>query len=177
MRWARWLLVMLAVCAAAGSRAAAEINWQEAVGRLAQERSQAETCVVLLKRYGDAEAVARGALVYGDAKAEYDGVIAKLDAALAGSGRPESLPDLEAQLRRGFDKRATFCRSVQLYLSPSSIGTKGVVEELVSGTAAPLMDALTSIWARRRDEDALLRETIRTQLEAMTWPPYASVSP
>jgi hypothetical protein len=146
-------------------------------GRLAQERSQAEICVVLLKRYGDAEAVARGALAYGDAKAEYDGVIAKLDAALDGNGRPESLPDLEAQLRRGFDKRAAFCKSVQPYLSPSSIGTKGVVEELVSGTAAPLVDAVRSIWGRTRVDNALQRQTIRTQLKAMTWPSYASVSP
>jgi hypothetical protein len=172
MSWARWLLVMLAVCAAAGSRAA-EIGWQEAVARLEQERTHAEICVVLLKRYGDAEAVARGALAYGDAKAEYDGVIAKLDAALVRNDRAESLPDLEAQVRRGFDKRAAFCKSVQPYLSPSSAGTKGVAEELVGGTAAPLVDAVTSIRGRTR-YDALERQTIRTQLEATTWPSYAS---
>jgi hypothetical protein len=175
MSWARSLLVLLAVCAAGSS--AADVGWQEAVARLAQERSRAETCVVLLKKYGDVDAINRGALAYGEAKAEYDGIVAGLEAALARSDRPESLPDMEAQLQRAFDKRAAFCKSVQPFLSPSSVGTKGVAEEMVSGRPAPLVEALKSIWTRRRDDDTLLRNTIRVQLEATLWPPYASVSP
>jgi hypothetical protein len=47
-----------------------EINWQEAVARLARERTLAETCAAMLKKYGDTAAVDRGSLAYGEAKAE-----------------------------------------------------------------------------------------------------------
>jgi hypothetical protein len=38
MRWTWWLPVLIVLCTAVGSRAA-EIGWQEAVARLAQERT------------------------------------------------------------------------------------------------------------------------------------------
>ncbi len=41
-----------------------------------------------LKKYGDAAAKDRGALAYGEAKAEYDAVIAGLVVALAESEQP-----------------------------------------------------------------------------------------
>ena len=83
------LIGLCGVLAAAGtSLHAEEINWQEAVARLAQERTQAETCARVLKKYGSAEAVARGTLAYGEAKAEYDGIIAGLTVALARKERP-----------------------------------------------------------------------------------------
>jgi len=66
---------------------------------------------------GDAAAIDRGALAYGEAKAEYDGIIAGLTVALAQKGTPASLPDIEARLRRGFAKREAFCRSVLALLS------------------------------------------------------------
>ena len=78
---------------------------QEAVACLARERTVAETCAALLKKRGDAKAIDRGALAYGEAKAEYDGIIAGLIIALAQKGAPASLPDIEARLRRGFAKR------------------------------------------------------------------------
>src|SRR5271165_2844233 len=113
MRRARWLLALMVMGAASGSLAAEQIGWQEAVARLAQERTLAVTCAGLLKKYGDAGAVDRGALAYADAKAEYDGIIAGLDVALASRDRPASLPDLETRLWHGFDKRETFCKSVE----------------------------------------------------------------
>jgi hypothetical protein len=39
--------------------------------------------VALLKKHGDAAAIAGGALAYGEVKAEYDGIIAGLIVALA----------------------------------------------------------------------------------------------
>ena len=108
------------------------INWQEAVARLAQERTQAETCARLLKKYGDAAAIDRGSLTYGEAKAEYDGIIAGLGVALARKEKPASLPDLEDRLRRGFDEREVFCKSAQA-LVPARTGETGVVGEIVRG--------------------------------------------
>jgi hypothetical protein len=177
---ARSLLPLLAaVCLVAPAVQAADINWQEAVARLTQEKDKAETCVRLLKRHGDPAAIERGEQAYDEAKAEYDGVIKGLTVALASRGQPGSLPDLEERLQRGFDKRQAFCKSVQPLVPPSLSGQKGILEEIVSGVAKPLIEAIVEIWKKRMDNDALTRGTIQTQLEAALWPSFdkASSSP
>jgi hypothetical protein len=170
------LLVSLAIAVAATSLRAQEINWQEAVAQLAQERTRAETCVGWLKRYGDAAAKERGALAYGDAKAEYDAVIAGLVVALARKAQPASLPDLQARLQRGFALREAFCTSVQRLVPPNS-GQKGPITDVVTGVAKPVIDAVVAIWSRVRDDDALMRKTIQTQLEATSWLAFDKVAP
>jgi hypothetical protein len=172
----RWLLVVALVVAGTALRAQ-EINWQEAVARLAQERTQAETCVRLLKKYGDAAGVDRGALTYGEAKAEYDGIVAGLIVALAQKQQPASLADLQARLQRGFDKREAFCRSVQPLIPAPKPGEKGIIDEIVSGAIGPVIQAVQAIYMRAKDENALTRATIQTQLEATSWPAFAAVAP
>jgi hypothetical protein len=156
------------------------ISWQEAVARLAQERTRAETCARLLKKYGSTAAVDRGALAYGEAKAEYDGIIAGLTVALAQKETPYSLTDLETRLQRGFAKREAFCESVK-DLVPSLIGEKGIIDEIVAGAVKgvvdPLIQAIQAIWMRHKDDSALTRMTIQTQLEATAWPEFAAVAP
>jgi hypothetical protein len=151
------------------------LSWQEAVARLARERTAAETCAAVLKQYGDAAAIARGTLAYGEAKAEYDGIIAGLIVALARKAAPASLPDLKAQLRSAFKKRAAFCQSVRLLAPAQGTGKKGIIEDVVKGAVGPLLTALEAIWRRVRDDDALMRKTIETQLEAAVWPAFAQV--
>jgi hypothetical protein len=48
----------------------ATISWPEAVAQLAGERAKAETCVALMKRYGDDAQIARAQLTYTNAKAD-----------------------------------------------------------------------------------------------------------
>ena len=176
VRLRRWLLMLLILGVAGAPLHAQEINWQEAVARLARERTLAETCVALLKKYGNDAARDRGSLAYSQAKAEYDGVIGGLVVALARKGQPESLPDLQAQLQRGFELRDAFCRSVQPLLPPSS-GQKGPIADIVEGAVKPVIDAVVAIWSRTRDDDALMRKTIQTQLEATSWPAFDKVAP
>ena len=38
-----------------------------------------------------------------------------------------------------------------------------------------LLDAIKSIWFRVRDDNALMRKTIETQLSATRWPDFATV--
>jgi hypothetical protein len=85
MRRALWLTALIVGCSAAWAAAAQDIGWQEAVARLKEERTLAETCVALLKKHGHGNvgAIERGQLAYADAKAEYDAIIAGLDVALA----------------------------------------------------------------------------------------------
>jgi hypothetical protein len=172
----RQLLLLLILSTAGTPLHAQEVNWQEAVARLARERTLAETCVALLKKYGDAAARDRGSLAYGQAKAEYDGVIGGLTVALASKGQPGSLPDLQAQLQRGFEEREAFCRSVQPLLPPPPSGQKGPIADIVGGAVKPVIDALVAIWSRTRDDDALMRKTIQTQLEATSWPAFDKVA-
>jgi hypothetical protein len=153
------------------------IDWQEAVARLARERTVAETCAALLKKHGDAAAIARGALAYGEAKAEFDGIIAGLIVALARKAAPTSLPDLETRLRRAFEKREAFCQSIKLLVPAPIAGERGITEDILKGTIGPLIDAIKAIWLRIRDDNALMRKTIETQLEATVWPNFASVAP
>jgi hypothetical protein len=179
MRRALWLTPMIVVCSAVWAASAQDIGWQEAVARLAQERTLAETCVALLKEHGkkNAGAIDRGRLAYDDAKAEYDAVVAGLDVALARNDQPASLPDLEARLRRGFDKRQGFCATVERLVPPPPKGVKSPFTDIAGGAVGPVVDALKAIWLRTRDDNALMRKTIETQLEDTKWPSFASVSP
>jgi hypothetical protein len=172
----RWLLVTMLVVCTVSPVLAADIGWQEAVARLAYERTRGETCVKALKAYGDAAAIKRGEIAYNEAKADYDGIIGGLTIALARKAEPASIPDLEARTQRGFEEREAFCKSVQP-LVPSSAGQKGVIEDIVSGAVGPVIDAVKAIWIRVKDDNALMRKTIETQLEATKWPAFASISP
>ena len=155
---------------------AQDINWQEAVASLARERTHAETCASVLKKYGDPAAKDRGSVDYGEAKAEYDGIIAGLSVALARKEQPASLSDLQGRLQRGFEKREAFCQSA-LSLMPEGKGEKGPIEEIVSGAIGPLIQAVQAIYFRAKDDNLLTRKTIQTQLEATSWPAFASISP
>jgi hypothetical protein len=156
------------------------IGWQEAIARLAAERTRAETCAALLKKHGDAAAQSRGERAYGEAKAEVDGVVAGLVVALAQGAEPASLPELEAKLRRGVAAREAFCAEVAP-LVPDRTGEKGVIADLVSGAVGPVVEAVQAIWLdaaqARRESDRLKAKTIQTQLEATAWPAFAAVPP
>jgi hypothetical protein len=154
------------------------IGWQEAVARLAGERTRAETCTSLLKKHGDDAAISRGALAYGEAKAEVDAVIAGLVAALASGKKPTSLPDLVARLERGVKAREAFCAQV-MALVPDTIGDKkGLTDVLGLGKVlTSMIEAVKELVLRWVDEDGLTRKTIQTQLEAARWPDFAAVPP
>ncbi len=155
---------------------AEEIGWQEAVARLAYERTKAETCVKELKKYGDKAAISQGEDAYDHARDEYNPTIQGLIVALASKSEPASLPDLEARLQQGLKAREAFCKSVQAF-TPSSAGQRSIIADIIGGAVGPVVDAIKAIWFRRQDDDMLMRKTIETQLEATSWPAFASISP
>jgi len=131
--WKRWLpLAVIMVWSVAHAQ---NIGWQEAISRLARERSAAEVCLSVLRNYGDAAAKARGELIYGEAKAEYDQIITILTATLSHDEPLTSLPDLQARLQRAFERRQAFCESVQSLL-PESAHNAGVPRE-TEGAQSP----------------------------------------
>jgi hypothetical protein len=173
----RWWLILLAAGLVATALRAEEIGWQEAVARLLQERGQAELCARALKKYGTKGEIARGEVAYGEAKADYDGMIGGLMTALAGGQRPASLPDLDTRLKRGFEEREAFCAVAKSRLPPLKPGEKGIAEEIVKGAVEPVVEAIAKLVDEAIHGPPGRRETIKTQLEGATWPPFASISP
>ena len=157
-----------------------EIGWPEAVSRLAGERSKAETCGGALKAYGNPQQLAQGQLAYGIAKADYDAVIAGLLTALTEGASPKSLSSLNSALEDGASNLAKFCESVGNLLT-SEAGQKGVLVDIVKGAIEPAVQAVSqaiaAIYNNHRKDNALTRETIKTQLEATKWPNFAELKP
>jgi len=171
-------LLTLVISAGPAICQTAAIGWPEAVGRLAGERSRAEVCVALLKGHGDPAQIARGQLAYGKSKSEFDGVIAGLETALAQRAAPESLSALNAALERGASGLEEFCKSVSDLL-PNTAGQKNVIVDIVKQAIEPvvksLSDAVGALYNNHRQDDALTRKTIQTQLEAARWPDFTKV--
>src|SRR6266849_8637681 len=99
----------------------ATMSWPEAVGQIAGQRTKAETCVALMKRYGNEAQIARGKLTYANAKADFDAIIAGLIAALSAGQTPASLSSLQAKLTGGASGLGEFCGTVSNLL-PKTAG-------------------------------------------------------
>ena len=85
------------------------LGWPETIDLLAQERTQAETCVETLKSSSDKAAVGTGRLTYGAAKSQADGVIAGLTVALVQGGEPDALPTVLTSLRKAGEGLQEVC--------------------------------------------------------------------
>jgi hypothetical protein len=157
---------------------AADIGWPEAVARLAGERTKAQTCASLFKRYGDKTQISTGQLAYGSAKANIDAVISGLVTVLAQKGQPDSLSSLDARLERGATELAGFCKTVAALL-PDASGDRGVLVDIVKAAIEPIVKSLSegiaAIYNDYGRAGILTRQSIQTQLEAAKWPNFADV--
>ncbi len=156
------------------------IDWPEAVSRLSGERTKAETCVAFLKGYGSRAQISRGQLDYGKAKSEIDSVISGLIVALTEGKKPEKLANLQTKLEHGALRLAEFCGGVNALL-PDTAGQKKVIVEIVQAAIEPLIkalsDGISAIYNNYRQDNALIRKTIQTQLEAAKWPDFVAIKP
>jgi hypothetical protein len=158
-------LSLFVLTSSAASQPAA-ISWPEAVAQLTGERAKAETCVALMKKYGDDAQIARNA------------VIAGLITALSTGQAPVSLPSLQGKLSSGISGLVEFCRTVSNLL-PKTGGQKDVVTDIAKVTIGPLLtmlsDGVSALYNNHRADDWLTRRTIQTQLEAARWPTFSEV--
>jgi hypothetical protein len=156
-----------------------DMNWQGAVAALARERTLAEGGVALLKAYGSPAAIANGFQKYTAAKAEYDAVISGLTVALTQSDDPDSLDTLEQHMADGFALRQDFSSAVNALLPPQppakGIGISDIIGDAVKGAVTPVLDAVKAIWFRHKDDDALRRASIQTQLSAAKWAEFSAI--
>jgi hypothetical protein len=178
MKLQRLAILVFLVLAGSEFSHAADIGWPEAVGRLAGERSKAETCIALMKRYGSEDQISRGRLTYADGKSSNDAMISGLITALTLNETPKSLQNLEKDLQSATSNLADFCNTVS-DLVPKTPGNKSVLSDIVTAAIEPLLKALSdgvaALYNNHRDDDALIRKTIQTQLEAARWPDFAEV--
>jgi hypothetical protein len=178
LRMRVWTLCLLLTGVAPAMGHAQAIGWPEAVGRLAGERSKAETCRDALKGHGNPDQIARGRVMYGTAKAEFDAVIAGLTVVLGEGDKPESLSAINARLEQGASGLKQFCDWVAPLVPPDE-GRRGVVTDIAKGAIEPVVKALSegvaALYNNHRKDKALTRQTIQTQLEAAKWPDFGEV--
>jgi hypothetical protein len=155
--------------------AQAGLNWPEIIDLLAQERTQAETCVETLKSSSDKAAVGTGRLTYGAAKSQADGVIAGLTVALVQGGQPDALPMVLTSLKKAGAGLQEVCDAA-LKSASGAGGTKGLVEDILKAPIEPIVNAISSgvsaLWTGHVEKDKLELETIKGQLDAAKWPEF-----
>ena len=159
----------------------ATMSWPEAVGQIAGQRAKAETCVGLMKKYGNDTQIARGQLTYANAKADSDALIAGLITALSAGQAPESLSSLQAKLSSGVSGRVEFCNAVSNLLPKTAGQTeKNVMVDI--GKLIPFeqllkmpSEGVSALYTNHRSDDLLTRRTIQSQLEAARWPTFSEV--
>ncbi len=159
----------------------AAISWPDAVGQIAGERAKAETCVALMKKYGDPAQKARGEITYTNAKADFDAVIAGLIVALSARQAPASLSSLQEKLSSGASGLSQFC-GIVIDLLPQTAGQteKGVGIDILKAIPLEqllkmLSDGVSALYTNHRSDDTLTRRTIQTQLESARWPAFSEV--
>jgi hypothetical protein len=122
---------MLALALALGAAAAQEttMTWPEATELLQRERSLAEACARVVKRFTPkypATALAASELEYETARAEFNAVIAGLQAALIADDEPPPLATVERRLATGTETRRAFCDKARALAPPQDPLVKGV---------------------------------------------------
>lgn len=173
------LIVLASVCIIPATLWAAEapLGWPEVIALLAKARTQATTCVQVLKSNGDKGALATAQLTYGMAEGEMDGVIAGLTTALVEGGDLNSLPTARSSLETAGRGLKEICDAAVKTIAPN---TKGVWEEIAKGPIEPLIKAISdgvgALWMRHVEKGKLEIETKKAQLEAAKWPKFADIA-
>jgi hypothetical protein len=174
------LALCLAPAAARAQAAAPAMTWPEAVELLVLERDSAELCARVAKRFlpeGDKVALTEAELGYETARAEFNGVIAGLQAALIQREEEPALATVESRVAAGTETRRTFCQRAKAIEPPPEPGEKGLLDEAVSGTVAAVLEAGVTVWSKIRDDDKQRRESLRAALDEAKWPPFAKIEP
>jgi hypothetical protein len=152
------------------------LGWPEVIALLSKAKTQATTCVQVLKSNADKTALASAQLTYGMAEAEMEGVIAGLTTALVEGGNPDSLPTVRTSLETAGKGLKEICDTAVKTVTPN---TKGVWEEIAKGAVEPLVKAISdgvgALWTRHVEKDKLELETKKSALEAAKWPAFADV--
>jgi hypothetical protein len=161
---------------------AAGIAWPDAVGRLRGERVRAETCIALLKQYGNGPQISRGRLTYSEAKRDSDYAIDGLLTVLDRKPTQGSIdfPDLDVKLRSATSTLAVLCNTVsELVPSTSGVRERSGIVDIVKAAVEPfakyISDGFAALYNNHRSDNEMTRRTIQTRLEAARWPNFTDI--
>ena len=172
-----FLIVLASIVATSLCAAQAALDWAEVIALLTKAKTQATTCVQVLKSNGDKPTLTGIQLTYGMAEGEIDDVIAGLTTTLVQGGEPDSLPTTRTNLETAGKGLKEICDAAVKTVAPN---TKGVWEEIAKGPIEPLIKAISdgvgALWTRHVEKDKLELETKRTQLEAAKWPKFSDIA-
>jgi hypothetical protein len=160
----------------------APMGWPEVISNLTTERTQAETCVGLIKSRSDLASIDSAKFTYVTAKAGMDGVIAGLETVLGEGGKPASLPTVRPSLEAAASSLKTICASAYATATPNTRGVwdeiaKGVAEGAVEPVVNKISDGVAALWTHYVVEpDKLALETRKSKLEAARWPEFADIT-
>ncbi|MBV8105726.1 MAG: hypothetical protein JO223_14085 [Hyphomicrobiales bacterium] len=167
---------------APGAAQTPSLGWPEVIGTLTTERSNAETCVGLLKSRADPATLDKTQSTYSAARADMDGVIAGLEAVLGEGGKPENLPNVRPSLETSAMSLKEICEAAAATATPNTRGVwdeiaKGVAEGAVEPVVNKIADGFSAIWNHYVVEpDKLKLETRKSKLEAAKWPEFADIA-
>jgi hypothetical protein len=180
-------LLVLGTCAALHLPAAwaGESGWRPAVDRLAHEKTLAEGCVSVLETCAVRDPIQRvqAQRIYARARADVEGLVALLEADLAGDRSPAAIPELVHRLHSVPRQRQALCRSVEaavagdLGASCEGVRAAELLADDIAGDAMPLSDAAVQIWKAYRRAGEPERKRIIAAIEGTRWRDYAEVSP
>ena len=172
----------LAFPAAALAAEATAMGWPEVIAALTTERSQAETCVGLLKSRADAATLDKAKATYGAARADMDGVIAGLETVLGERGKPESLPNVRPSLETSAQSLKQICEAAAATATPNTKGfwdgiAEGVAKAAVEPVVNKIADGVAAVWNHYVVEpDKLKLQTRKSKLEAAKWPEFGDIA-
>lgn len=174
-----WVPSILLFAPAALCPAQTTLGWPEVIARVTQERSQAETCVGMIKSSKNADVIDAAKATYEETKPRVDGAIAGLTAALVGGSKPEALPTVRDDLEASQKNLKKICDAALAILKSNSHQKDGLQEAIakaaVEATIRPIVDWLSEKWVRLMEPDQLERETKKAQLEAAKWPKFSDI--
>jgi hypothetical protein len=154
------------------------MTWPEATELLQRERNLAEACARVVKRFTPkhpATALAASELEYETARAEFNAVIAGLQAALIENDEPPPLATVESRLATGTETRRAFCDRARALAPPQDPLVKGSIGEAIAGTVSQIIESGVTIWSKLHDSDQARRDGLRSALDEAKWPAFAAI--
>ena len=165
------MMLIFAGCAGAQGKK----DFSESVGFLGKEQSLGESYAVILKEFGkeNMENYANGIVLYANAKAEYDGLIAQLKYDLKAAHAVDSSSKFESKLKTAADRRVAFTSFVTEKVIRNDPNRKNPAIIAGIATVPELVDALIkvgkSIWEEYRRVNDAQKKAIMDQLDGLRW--------
>jgi hypothetical protein len=153
----------------------------DAIRVLTHEKSAAEQYAVILATVGktDAARYVRGIMLYADAKAEFDALVAELKFDLTTGQDPSHSAVFTGALQGAAEKRVAFTSFVSHEVVDKIKGARPGLPEVL--TAVPelvkaIADAGLSIWKAFHDAGKERRDAILNEVEHLQWRSFAELA-